>query len=44
MTVIFLILAAITIAGTAAAMSLRSAIHCILALTIGLVGLAALYL
>jgi len=44
MTVIFLILAAITIAGTAAAMTLRSAIHCILALTIGLVGLAALYL
>ena len=44
MTAIFLILAAITIAGTAAAMSLRSAIHCILALTIGLVGLAALYL
>ena len=44
MTVIFLILAALTIAGTAAAMSLRSAIHCILALTIGLVGLAALYL
>jgi NADH-quinone oxidoreductase subunit J len=44
MTIIFLILAALTIAGTAAAMSLRSAIHCILALTIGLVGLAALYL
>ena len=44
MPYIFLILAAITIAGTAAAMSLRSAIHCILALTIGLVGLAALYL
>ena len=44
MTVIFLILAALTIAGTAAAMSLRTAIHCILALTIGLVGLASLYL
>jgi len=44
MTVVFLILAALTIAGAAAAMSLRSAIHCILALTLGLVGLAALFL
>jgi len=44
MNVFFLILAALTIVGTAAAMALRSAIHCILALTIGLVGLAALYL
>ena len=44
MTVFFLILAALTIVGTAAAMSLRNAIHCILALTLGLVGLAALYL
>ena len=44
MNVFFLILAALTIVGTAAAMAMRSAIHCILALTIGLVGLAALYL
>src|ERR1700761_5095945 len=44
MTLVFLILAALTIAGTAAAMTLRSAVHCVLALTIGLVGLAALYL
>src|ERR1700744_5139283 len=44
MTALFLILAAMTIAGTAAAMTLRNAIHCILALTIGLVGLALLYL
>jgi NADH-quinone oxidoreductase subunit J len=44
MTVLFLILAALTIAGTAAAMALRNPIHCILALTVGLVGLAALFL
>jgi NADH-quinone oxidoreductase subunit J len=44
MTVLFLILAAMTIAGFAAAMSLRNAIHCILALTVGLVGLALLFL
>jgi len=44
MTIVFLILAALTIAGTAAAMALRNPIHCILALTVGLVGLATLYL
>ncbi|MES2393559.1 MAG: NADH-quinone oxidoreductase subunit J [Acidobacteriota bacterium] len=44
MTALFLILAAMTIAGTAAAMSLRNAIHCILALTVGLVGFALLFL
>jgi NADH-quinone oxidoreductase subunit J len=44
MTLVFFILAALTILGTAAAMALRNAIHCILALTLGLVGLAALYL
>jgi NADH-quinone oxidoreductase subunit J len=44
MTLIFLFLAAITIAGTAAAMSLRNLVHCLLALTLGLVGLALLYL
>ena len=44
MVIIFLILAALTVLGTAAAMGLRKPIHCILALTIGLVGLAMLYL
>lgn len=44
MTILFFILAALTIAGTAAAMLLRHPIHCVLALTLGLVGLAALYL
>jgi NADH-quinone oxidoreductase subunit J len=40
----FLILALITVAGTAAAMTLRSAVHCVLALTVGLAGLAGLFL
>jgi NADH-quinone oxidoreductase subunit J len=44
MTISFLLLAAITITGTAAAMSLKNLVHCVLALTLGLVGLAALYL
>jgi NADH-quinone oxidoreductase subunit J len=44
MTISFLLLAAITIIGTAAAMSLKNLVHCVLALTMGLVGLAALYL
>lgn len=44
MTVTFLILALITVAGTAAAMGLRNAIHCVLALTLGFAGVAALYL
>jgi NADH-quinone oxidoreductase subunit J len=44
MTVIFLVLAAITVAGTAAAMGLRNAIHCVLALTVGFAGVAGLYL
>jgi NADH-quinone oxidoreductase subunit J len=44
MTVSFLILAALTIAGTAAAMGLRNLVHCVLALTLGFAGLAALYL
>ncbi|SFR99573.1 NADH dehydrogenase subunit J [Granulicella pectinivorans] len=44
MTAAFLILAALTIAGFAAAMTLRHMVHCILALTIGFVGLALLYL
>jgi NADH-quinone oxidoreductase subunit J len=44
MTVSFLILAVITVAGTAAAMGLRNAVHCVLALTVGFVGIAAIYL
>jgi NADH-quinone oxidoreductase subunit J len=44
MTASFLLLAVLTVAGTAAAMSLRNAIHCVLALTIGFAGIAALYL
>lgn len=44
MTPTFLILAAITIAGTIAAMAMRNLIHCVLALTLGFAGLAALYL
>ena len=44
MTIVFLLLAALSVGGVLAAMSLRNAIHCILALTIGFVGLAGLYL
>jgi NADH-quinone oxidoreductase subunit J len=44
MTATFLILAAITIAGTVAAMAMRNLIHCVLALTLGFAGVAALYL
>ena len=44
MTVTFLILAVITVAGTAAAMGLRNAVHCVLALTVGFAGVAAIYL
>jgi NADH-quinone oxidoreductase subunit J len=44
MTLSFLILAVLTIAGTSAAMSLRNLVHCVLALTLGFAGLAALYL
>jgi NADH-quinone oxidoreductase subunit J len=44
MTLTFLILAAITIIGASAAMGLRNLIHCVLALTLGFVGLAMLYL
>lgn len=44
MTATFLILAAITLAGTAAAMGLRNAVHCVLALTAGFAGLAGIYL
>src|SRR5271154_7069882 len=44
MTATFLILAVFTVAGTAAAMGLRNAVHCVLALTVGFAGVAALYL
>jgi NADH-quinone oxidoreductase subunit J len=44
MTVSFLILAILTVAGMAAAMGLRNAVHCVLALTVGFAGVAALYL
>jgi NADH-quinone oxidoreductase subunit J len=44
MTIAFFILAALTTAGMAAAMGLRNLVHCVLALTLGFAGLAALYL
>ena len=44
MTAPFLILAAITLAGAGAAMGLRNVVHCVLALTLGTLGLAMLYL
>jgi NADH-quinone oxidoreductase subunit J len=44
MTVYFLILAVVAIAGLGAAMSLRNPVHCVVGLTVGFVGVAALYL
>jgi NADH-quinone oxidoreductase subunit J len=44
MTAVFFILAFIAIAGTAAAMGLRNTVHCVLALTVGFAGIAAIYL
>ena len=44
MTPTFFVLAIVTIAGAAAAMTLRNLVHCALALTIAFAGLAALYL
>ena len=44
MTTTFLILACFAVAGTAAAMGLRNAVHCVLTLTVGFAALAALYL
>jgi NADH-quinone oxidoreductase subunit J len=44
MTVPFLILAVLAVAGTAAAMGLRNAVHAVLALTGGFAAVAALYL
>ncbi len=44
MSLAFTILAALTIAGAVAAMSLRNLIHCVLALALAFAGLAALFL
>ena len=44
MTLAFLILAVLTLAGGTAAMTLRKLVHCALALSVALVGLAGLYL
>ena len=44
MNLLFYILGAMTITGAAAAMSLRNIVHCVLALTVGFVGLALLFL
>lgn len=44
MTLPFAILVLLTIAGAAAALTLRNLVHCVLALTLGFVGLAELYL
>ena len=44
MTSLILILAAVTLSGAVAAMTLRRLVHCALALTIAFAGLATLYL
>ncbi len=44
MTVLIMILAAVTLSGAVAAMTLRKLVHCALALTIAFAGLATLYL
>jgi len=44
MTLPFLILALVTLAGATAAMTLRKLVHCALALSVAFVGLAGLYL
>jgi NADH:ubiquinone oxidoreductase subunit 6 (subunit J) len=44
MAISFLIIAIMVAGGTAAAMVLRNPVHCILALTVGFAGIAALYL
>ncbi len=44
MTLPFLILAVMTLAGAMAAMTLRKLVHCALALSVSFVGLAGLYL
>jgi len=44
MNPVFLILATITILGFGSAMSLRNPVHCVIGLTAGFLGLAAIYL
>jgi NADH-quinone oxidoreductase subunit J len=44
MTISFLIIAILIVGGTAAAISLRNPVHCVLALTVSFAGIAALYL
>ena len=44
MTLVFLVLAAITILGMGAAMTMHNPVHCVVGLTVGLLGLATLYL
>ncbi len=44
MSLVFFILAAVTLAGAAGAMSLRRPVHCALSLVLSLVGLAGLFL
>jgi NADH:ubiquinone oxidoreductase subunit 6 (subunit J) len=44
MTIPFIIIAALTIAASAAAMTLRNLVHCSLALVVAFIGLAAAYL
>lgn len=44
MTLTFAILAVLTIAGAAAALTLRNLVHCVLALTLSFLGLAGFYL
>ena len=44
MTLPFIILAVLTIAGAAAAMGMRNLVHCVLALTLAFTGLSGLYL
>jgi len=39
-----MVLAVLTVAGTVAAMGLRNAVHCVLALTLGFAGIAMFYL
>ena len=43
-TLLFAILGAVTIAGAAAALTLRNLVHCVLALVVAFAGLAGLYL
>jgi NADH-quinone oxidoreductase subunit J len=44
MTIPFLVISILIVAGTAAAMGLRNPVHCVLALTVSFAGIAAIYL